>query len=434
MSTYPSLEKLRSLCDHLGVYSHLAHEYGAADVEAQIEKTCNCLSAQIATIRRLPTDPRQAAAEPDGLDAIRALRPPGPRQCAVSIDHATYENKLSGALLARFAGCTLGAPVELWEISKMRELARETGDEFPPVDYWTRVPEPYRKRYEVTPREAYTRGKICGVPVDDDVTYTVLGLLILERYGPHPTTAEIAEAWLDWVPYACTAEEIALKNLRAGVDVARVGSHENPFVEWIGADIRADPWGYVAAGWPERAAALAYADGYLTHRRGGVYGEMFFAAAIAAAFVVDDPLEAIRLGLTEIPRKCALAHAVRWALQVAPELKDYADARRAVDERFAGMHPVHTINNACLTIFGLAIGGLDVTRVLGETVAMGLDNDCTAATAGSIVGAIVGADRIPSHWTTPFQDQAHTYLRDHDTFAISDLVRRFARQRERILG
>lgn len=434
MPEYPSLDKLRTLCDHLGVYAHMRHEYGAKDVDALLDETCAFLDRQIDAVRELPTDPTQAAAEPDDLESIRKLRPDGPRRLTRALDEATYRNRLRGALLARFVGCTLGAPVELWEVSKMRDLAKELGEPFPPRDYWTRVPEPYRKRYEVTPREEYTRGKMHGVPVDDDVTYTILGLLILERFGASPTTAEIAQGWLDWVPYACTAEEITLKNLRKGIAPDQAGAVGNPFVEWIGADIRADPWGYAAAGWPEKAAALAHADGFLTHRRGGIFGEMFFAAAIAAAFVVDDPLEAVRLGLTEIPAECALARAISWALDIAPSIKDHAQARAAVDQRFAGMHPVHTINNACLTVFGLSIGGLDVTRVLGETVAMGLDNDCTAATAGSILGAIVGADAIPSHWVAPFEDTTHTYLKGHEKLSISDVVDRFVAQRQRLFG
>ena len=130
------------------------------------------------------------------------------------------------------------------------------------------------------------------------------------------------------------------------------------------------------------AADMAYRDAYISHRRQGIYGEMYFSAVIAAAFAVDHPVEALEIGLSEIPKECRLAREVRWALEMAPQIGDYAQARAAVDERLAGMHGVHTINNACLTVWGLTIGGTDLTRVIAETVAMGLDNDCTAATAG----------------------------------------------------
>jgi len=74
---------------------------------------------------------------------------------------------------------------------------------------------------------------------------------------------------------------------------------------------------------------------------------------------------------------------------------------------------VHISLNACLSTFGLLIGGTDVTKVISETVAMGDDNDCTAATACSIVGAIVGTKGIPEHWYKNFNGKVHSYKRGY---------------------
>lgn len=63
-----------------------------------------------------------------------------------------------------------------------------------------------------------------------------------------------------------------------------------------------------------KAAYLAYKDCSINHRRNGVYGAMFMAATISAAFVVDDPMEAVKIGLTEIPENCLFAEGIRWAL------------------------------------------------------------------------------------------------------------------------
>ena len=161
---------------------------------------------------------------------------------------------------------------------------------------------------------------------------------------------------------------------------------------------------------------------------------MFFAAAQAAAFAVDDPVEAIKIGLTVIPRNCLLARDVRWALRVGKGIKNFRDARRFVDARFTGMRGTHTNNNVCLTIFGLLIGSPDVTKVLSQTVAMGLDNDCTAASAGSIVGAIVGKDGIPGHWHRRFNNTVHSYLIGKKKFKITSLTRRFAKQAQSVFS
>jgi ADP-ribosylglycohydrolase len=231
---------------------------------------------------------------------------------------------------------------------------------------------------------------------------------------------------------ACTAEHVALENLRAGILAEHAADKNNPYQEWIGADIRSDPWAYAAPGWPERAAEFAYRDAYLSHRHNGIYGAMFFSTAIAAAFAVDDPAEALAIGLTEIPAECRLAKDVRWAIETAPELDDWRAARAAVDERFKGMHPVHTNNNACLTIFGLLLGGKDFTKTIGITVAMGLDNDCTAATAGSLLGAVLGAKKIPEVWWKPFHNKTQTYLNGQEWFRNTDLMVRFKAMAERV--
>jgi ADP-ribosylglycohydrolase len=428
---YPKVPDLHRLSEALGLYAALKAEYGAAGIPPVLADAERALRAALARLRALPDDPVLRAREPDGLPAIRRLRPRGPRAMWTSFDPAAYREKLAGALTARMAGCTLGAIVEGWDVARMKDWAKTIGDAFPPVDYWSESWTPYQDRYEVSECRAYTRNGMDGVPVDDDLAYTLLGLLIIEDHGPDFTTDDVGRAWLKYLPCACTAEDIALKNLKRGVPARRAADRDNPFVQWIGADIRSDPWAYLAPGLPELAADMAWRDACLSHRRNGIYGEMFFSAAQAAAFAVDDPVEALRIGLTEIPRDCALARDVRWALAAGRRICGYADARAAVDEHFKGMHAVHTNNNACLTIFGLMIGGSDVTRVISEVVAMGLDNDCTAATAGSIVGAIVGRKGVPKHWSRRFNNTVRSYLIGRPIFKISDLLDRFTRQAAR---
>lgn len=431
---YPKTDELKTLVEQVELMAKLKAEYRSQGISSILSEVRKSLRASLVQLKKLPADPVTAAREPDDLGTIRDLRPAGPRRMWGGFDLTIYGDKLEGALLGRMAGCTLGAPVEFWSIEKMEALAQENRDQFPPTRYWSRVPEPRLKRYEVSPREAYTRKGMSGVPVDDDIVYTLLGLLIMEEYGPGFTVDDVGRAWLKYLPYACTAEDIALRNLKKGIPAGRSGSLDNPYCEWIGADIRADSWGYMAPGWPERAAAMAYRDALISHRRQGIYGEMFFAAAISAAFEADSPLEAIRLGLTEIPRRCALAKAIRWALDIAPNVGNHIEARRAVESRFNGMSHAHTINNACLTVLGIALGGTDFSRVIGTTVAMGMDNDCTAATAGSIVGAVVGKKGIPAHWHRKFDNTIHSYLIGRKRFSISGVLRRFAKQARLVHG
>jgi len=418
--------------EEIELYAQLKSEYGAKGISSTLIPAEKALRSTLSRLKKLPIDPKRAKLEPNDLAMIRLQRPSGPRRLWKKWDPETYRDRLEGALLGRMAGCTLGVPVESWPIEKMKALAKENGDSFPPTDYWSSIPEPAAVRNGVSRNDAYTRPKLDGVPVDDDIAYTLLGLLIAEQYGHQFSTEQVGKAWIRYLPVACTAEHITLENLKQGVPASKAGARNNPYCEWIGAAIRADPWGYLAPGWPEYAADMAYRDASISHRRQGIYGEMFFAAAIAAAFTVDDPVEALQIGLTEIPRDCALAKAIRWALKMAPKIKNYRQARAAVDERFEGMNPVHTVNNACLTIWGVAIGKTDFTRVIGETVAMGMDNDCTAATAGSLVGAVIGKKHIPPPWHEGFNNTVHSYLNGKRRFSIQGLVQRFTRQAKNV--
>lgn len=421
----PYFNDIKSLAEQIGDWADLRHEQ-----EADIKGTMKRLRKELLRAREAlaGAKPRRRIRErePNALEEIRALRPEGPRKLWKRFPVRRFEQRLRGAWLGRAAGCTLGVPVENWSVDAMAALARNEGMAFPPEDYWTGHPQPDELRYGVSVTRDFLRGSMKEVPADDDLAYTLLGLLILEAHGPNFTTEDVAAAWLKYLPEACTAEAVTLENLRAGLPARKAGDKNNPYQEWIGADIRSDTWGYAAPGWPEKAAELAHRDAILSHRYNGVYGAMFFAAVISAAFAVDDPMEAVRIGLSEIPAGCRLARDLGWAQELAPGLKDWREARAAVDARFQGMNPVHTNNNACLTLFGLYLGQKDFTKTIGLTVAMGLDNDCTAATAGSVLGAVLGAEGIPEHWWKPFRNQTRTYLTGQPLFRHPELIKRFS--------
>jgi len=440
---YPSHPDYKALLKVFKSYCEMKHEHGSTQVPEVIAQVHKAINKGISDIQKVSIDKKLTTMEPNKLKDIQALRPKGPRKIWESFDKKANADKIEGALIGRMAGCTLGAPVEFLMPERISSLAKELNIPYPPKDYWPRVPWPYELRYEKSPRQDYTKPKMKCVPVDDDVTYTILGLLIAEECGLDFTSADVAKLWKKYLPTACTAEKVALDNIKAGLNINKVGEKNNPYTEWIGADIRSDPWGYIAAGWPEKAAEMAYRDAWVSHRRTGIYGEMFFAAAIAAAFTVKNPMDVFPVALSEIPKQCQFAKAVKWALKAAPEIKNYKDAMAVISKKYTkvigpdhrdyvGMSPVHTTNNACLTIWGINIGKKNIGRTIAELVAMGFDNDCTAATAGSIVGAVIGKKAIEPHWYKPFNNKVDSYLTGKKMFTISGLVKRFAAQSQKL--
>lgn len=360
--------------------------------------------------------------QPDALEEILALRPEGADTAPVAVED--LENHMKGALIGRFAGCMLGIPVELYSVARMQAVALESNMAFPPVNYWTGTDNPNKIHYRVNKRTEYLLQNIDKVAVDDDITYVILNMLLLEKYGKNYTLNDVAELWLDILPYACTAEDEALTQLQCGTRPEHAARF-NEYVEWIGAAIRADAFGYAAPGDPATAAKMSYNDAYLTHRKNGIYGEMFCAASVAAAFTAKTPLDAVKEGMKQIPKESDLYKDLEWALSYEGKITNYLRARQLIDEHFEDMNPIHTNNNMCAIVFALILGGNDYTKCISDCVAIGLDNDCTGATVGSIAGACLGFDAIPEYWYKNFNNKVCTYLIGHEELALDDVINRF---------
>jgi ADP-ribosylglycohydrolase len=62
--------------------------------------------------------------------------------------------------------------------------------------------------------------------------------------------------------------------------------------------------------------------------------------------------------------------------------------------------------------------------MVGLTVQGGWDTDSNAATAGSVVGTVLGATRLPAHFINPLHDRTRSAVFGYDNSRISDLARR----------
>lgn len=427
LNQYPDISQIRHYVDMIDITRSIQYEYQAEGIQPVLGQVENQLKDGLEKLKNLLPNPALKEKEPDSLEEIRRLRPDGPRQLSYAFDREKYREKLAGALYARVAGCLLGSIVENWSVEEMKAWAIETGDAFPPVDYWSTAKSPLETRYLVSKCMEYTKGGMHGAPADDDIIYILATLMILEKHGMNFTTAQVGDFWDEYLPWIYLDMVYPLDKYKKEGRPALRAADDNPYGQLICPYIRIDGYAWICPGNPEKAAELAYRDAVMSHRRNGVYGAMLFAAAEAAAFAVDDPVKALEIGLTEIPADCTLAYFVREALAARDQIESYEDARKWVDQRFEGMDRVHTINNACLTVFGVMLGKTDITRVISQTVAMGLDNDCNAATAGSICGTVAGIQQVPKHWVQPMQNRIHSYIKGHEYFLIDDVINRYVK-------
>lgn len=355
-----------------------------------------------ALLEKLPRNPEFHYVQPDDLETIRRERPDGPRKLKLGYGDDDLLDRLHGAWTGRAAGCALGKPVEgLARLSIKRRLQALQHWE---LDYYFSGASV--EGCTALGSEKSWRENIACMEPDDDIHYTLIGLKTLAEIGPDFMWFDVANVWNSALPYnkICTAETQAILNYNMSTSSSQAGARDrrpsttpaftsrnnNPYREWIGAQIRADGWAYACAGNPELAAEFAWRDAHWTHTANGIYGEMFAAAMIAAAFVERDPMTIVETGLSEIPANCRLAEDVRWALKTIPACPSFEAFMEMAELRFKGMSPVHTVNNAIIVVMSLFYGRMNPDRSICVSVMGGLDTDCNGATVGSIVGAASG--------------------------------------------
>jgi ADP-ribosylglycohydrolase len=347
---------------------------------------------------------------------------------------ATLADRIHGGWLGRIAGNMLGKPVEqgeVWSRGRIDRYLREAGA-LPLTDY---LPEPVSETDTLALRPEWrecVRGRIHGSCRDDDVDYAVLGLHLLERHGFGFSTEQVGDLWLLRLPYlqTFTAERAAYRNLANGLRPPLTATFDNPYQEWIGALIRADVYGWTSPGLPRRAASLARRDAVLSHSGNGVYGAMWAAALISAAFSAPTVRDAVDEALAVIPGGSRLARTVRRVTSLHESGLSWEDTLATLTEETAGLGWIHTVPNAAVITAGLLYGAGDFTRTIALTVRGGLDTDSNGATAGSVAGVLTGAQAIPAHWKDPLEDTVRSAVFGFDGVRISELAARTLRLAE----
>lgn len=333
------------------------------------------------------------------------------------------KDKIHGAWIGRCAGCMLGKPVEGRNRKYIRKLL-ESANEYPLKDYFPEIKKLPEGCEDYKPDSRLIKGNItCGVR-DDDTDYPIINLYIAQRFGIDFSSENVAEAWIDRFPFnmVYTAERVAYRNFVNGIMPPDSAFYRNPYREWIGAQIRADLWGWVSPGYPKHAAELAFRDASISHLSNGIYGEMYFAAAISTAFITDDIDTIIRSSLSFVPAKSRFSEMVFDCLNIYKKNETWESAIEEFMAKYGRYHVIHTINNAGIVLLALLFGKGDFGKTICYAVMGGEDTDCNGATAGSLMGAMLGANNIPRQWYSCLNDTLESIVIGFDKSKISELA------------
>lgn len=444
----PRIEDLRVVLEHV-IADRAERGYQVDGFRERVAAASDSYDALAAIHRELDAAPRRADwpyVEPEELAEIEAACPDLPADPLRPVDLDDAGRRAEAGFLGSVCGCVLGKPVEVRTTMAKLRAAAEAAAEWPIRDYLSEamldaLGDRHRSWTEAT------RGRIRFVARDDDINYTVLGMLILEQHGVDFTRADVMQMWLANLPLAYTfgpermlltrtsALAIAAR-LRRGRGLAGIGddpepaladlvAHWNPGDELCGAQIRADAYGYACAGRPHLAATLAWRDAGWTHRATGVYATMFTAAAIAAAFVIDDPLELCRLALRCVPRNSRFRERIGDCLEQVALASDWQDGYRRIHDRYGCYGHCRIYQETGTLINTLHFAG-SVEEGICMQVSQGNDTDSYGATAGSLLGVLHG--RPPEQrWLRPFNDEIRTTVAGLYESSLTRVAKRMGR-------
>ena len=300
--------------------------------------------------------------------------------------------------LGKTIGVRLGAAIEGWSYERIQNVYGEL----------THYPVEYK-----------------NFAADDDTNGPLFFLTGLEQAGSAKALNpdHVAQALLNYAPYehgffwwggyGISTEHTAYLNLRAGIPAPRCGSiaqNGSAVAEQIGGQIFIDTWGLVAPGRPDLAAQMAAKAASVMHDGNGVYGGVFIAALVSAAFTQKDVRALIETGLSFIPADCEYMRAVRAVMAYQTEHPEagWRDCFQFVKANFGyDRYPgaCHIIPNACVIILALLYGGGDFSDTLNICNMCGWDTDCNVGNVGAIMGVLVGIEGIDHNkWVKPIND------------------------------
>ncbi|MDD5014466.1 MAG: ADP-ribosylglycohydrolase family protein [Atribacterota bacterium] len=312
------------------------------------------------------------------------------------VDSDVWYEKVYGGWYGKCIGVSLGDPVAGWESEKIRDKYGII------TDY---VKKPSTK--------------------NDDVTYPIVLLHTIEEYGPEFTSRDLGYEWVEHLmpEEVCTAEFVALENIKNGIIPPYSAKENNPFNLWIGAQMRGEVNGFIAPGNPRVAVDFAYRDAVVSHITEAVYSEMFNAAVISAAFVEDDINELIKIGLSYVPRSSEFYNIIDTTCEWCKDFKNSKEVLAKIEETYASKyHWIHTFPNIANVIMALILGEGDFGKSICISANSGIDADCSTGQVGATLGVLIGEKNIPIKWKEPLNNTIEAYLYSFEKMKISELT------------
>ena len=343
-----------------------------------------------------------AGAALTGAACRRAGSDGGRPASKTELSRAELLDKIRGGWAGQVIGCTFGGPTEF----------RFPGAMIP--DY---QPIPWDNTRVATLFET-------APGLYDDVYMDLTFVDVMAREGIDAPASSHARAFADAGYPLWHANQAARYNVLNGLMPPASGHWLNtPHADDIDFQIEADFAGLMSPGMVNAAAEIADRVGHIMNYGDGWYGGVYVAAMYSLAFVSADVERVVEEALQVLPAESGFARCVRDV--VACYRSDPADWKKAwleVERKWADdvgcpdfvFRPgnIDARVNGAYVVIGLLYGRGDFGRTLEIATRCGQDSDCNPASAGGILGTMLGYGRIPAVWrdpVTPIADKAFAY-------------------------
>ena len=339
----------------------------------------------------------------------------------------TNEERIRAAWQGRISGCLLGKPVEMISMREgpegLHSFLKDSGS-LPLRDYVKYMDHEMLRGAN----KKCCLGMMDKAEVDDDITYLVLALMMMEQHGIDLTTDDVARSWINLLPVGATftaERDSYLKLIEKSNMAYQFGGprsfdfeeiNDGEYNDWIGAQIRIDMYGWVLPGKPKLAAELARRDASLSHRDCAVEASAYIAA-LCALIPVSSTREAAVLSALELIDSESDAYK---AVEIGIQNKNQPATN--LHEYYGDMSPVHSLNNLAVVVWAFLSFQDSFDEAIGETICCGWETDCTGATVGGLLGLAQGS--IPSSWTDPWQGRVLTAIAGVGELDLEQLVQR----------
>ena len=274
------------------------------------------------------------------------------------------------------------------------------------------APTEFRFRGKINdgPLPEWTPARVSNSLHQDDLYVDMTFAEVLDQKGLGATTEDFGAMFKDAKYQLWHANLAARRNLRRGVSARLSGTPEyNAHANDIDFQIEADFIGLMAPGLPRSANDIAERAGRVMNYGDGIYGGMFVSGMYAAAFFESDPRKVVEAGLRSIPAQSPYAMLISdvlaWSKQHPDDwravwhlIEDKWDRRDPCPDGALRPFNIDAKLNGSYIVLGLLYGGGDFGKTIEIATRAGQDSDCNPASAGGILGVMLGYKRIPDQF------------------------------------